>query len=262
MKFKRPSRSVKTRKGSRRYGKYRNRITRGYVKVRRPIRRRAALGNFPNQKTVALRYVETVTLDPSSSANAVQVFRVNNIYDPNQSGIGHQPMYRDNYAAIYDRYRVNYATITMVALNSSKVNVAYSNDVSGTTVSQGQFYAVNEKACRMFIIRDQSINDYNGKLDTMIEEGNTNLVWRYVPQNTSLRMPTLRMACWPHRLYNQERKIDAFYSTQTGGPLYEAYFICGVDQIGDGSDPDNMSFQFIITYNVTFSDLKKDQAQN
>jgi len=238
--------------------------TRAYRRPRlRFSRFRAPLGNFPNTKTVALRYVDTLNLNGGPGSSAVQVFRVNNIYDPDYTGLGHQPMYRDNYAALYSKYRVNYATITMVALDTHITNTSTSNDVAGTTVTTSQYFASNERACRMFIIRDPSPSDYNTSLNTLIEEGNTNFVWRYCPQNTSGKMPTLRLGCWPHKLLSCNKKDVLLNSNMDEGPNSEAYFVCGVTDLGSsGTNPDTMAFQFIITYNVTFFDLLKNQTQN
>lgn len=235
----------------------RRRLTKRY----KVSRWRAPLGNFPSQKTVALRYVETLAFDPSSSATSVNVFRVNNIYDPNYTGLGHQPMYRDNYAQIYSRYRVNYATITMVALDTHIVNVATPNLVDGTNVGDNFYYNQNQRACRMFILRDKSPTDYNTDVDTLIEEGSKDFVWRYAPQTTTQHMPRLRYGCWPNRSLAIDRKDGSLLADMTGGPANEMYFICGVSDMGSGN-PDSMSFQFIITYNVTFTDLIKNQPQN
>jgi len=88
------------------------------------------------------------------------------------------------------------------------------------------------------------------------------MVWRYVPQSTSQKMPTLRFGCWPHTLFKLDKLNNDLQADISGGPLCEAYFICGVEQLGDGTNPDQMSFQFIITYNVTFSNPIKNQTQN
>lgn len=228
------------------------------MKIKRPI------GGFPNSKTVALRYVEDITLNPGDSPSlSVNVWRVNNLYDPNYTGAGHQPMYFDNYAAIYSKYRVNRATITFVALDTHKVNVYATNQTAGTTTSDTQYYANNEKAVRMFILRDDEVNDFtsgNG-IDTLIEEGNTNMVWRYAPQNTSGRMPKLTMAAYPKSLLKCPYNDNGLSADTSGGPSKECYFITGVDSFPN-SNADIMSFQVIITYNVTFFDLKKAQSQN
>lgn len=42
-----------------------------------------------------------------------QVMRMNSTYDPDFSGGGHQPMYRDTYAAVYNSYRVVGSKITV-----------------------------------------------------------------------------------------------------------------------------------------------------
>lgn len=251
--YKRPARKVARRPVYRRkkttYRRKRiARIPRGPKK--------APLGGFPNTKTVALRYVTTQAINTSSS-NTVRVFRANSIFDPDFTGGGHQPMYRDQYALIYDDYRVNYATITMVAINTHIVNTAIPATLGAT-----QYYALNERACRMWIVRDIQTADYSNSLNTMIEAGNKNLVWRYCPQNTSGRMPTLRMGCWPHTLHNTMKKDADLNSPQDTNPQKEAYFICGVTDLGDGSDPDSMTFQFIITYNVTFFNPKMNMTEN
>lgn len=251
-------RTSSTSSGYRRKGR-RNLFPKRYKA--RISRFRAPLGNFPSTKTVALRYVETVAFDAVPDISIVNVFRVNNIFDPNYTGVGHQPMYRDNYATLYSRYRVNYATITMVALSTHAVNVATPNLVAGTNIGDNQYYNQNQRACRMFIVRDKTPTDYSSDIDTLIEEGNRDMVWRYCPQTTTAGMPTLRMQCWPHRLLNTDRKDSSLQADIAGGPANEAYFICGVADLGSGN-PDNMSFQFIITYNVTFTDLLKNQNQN
>lgn len=229
-----------------------------FMKVRRPI------GGFPNSKTVALRYVTDFTLNPGTApSTATQVFRINNLHDPDYTGVGHQPMFWDNYKAIYARYRVNKATITFVAMDTHAVNVFATSQVGGTTSSETQYYAYNERATRMFILRDDEVNDFtSGKgIDTLIEEGNTNFKWRYAPQNTSAYMPKLRMTAYPKTLLKCPYNDASLTADTTGGPAKECYFICGVDSFPN-SNSDVMNFQAIITYSVTFSDLIKDQPVN
>lgn len=49
-----------------------------------------------------MKYSESVTSD----ANGHFYFNLNSIFDPNRSGIGHQPYGRDTLATLYNRYRV------------------------------------------------------------------------------------------------------------------------------------------------------------
>ncbi len=73
---------------------------------------------FPPRILTKLRYVDTYALSSSAGSIAKQVFNINSIFDPDQSGVGHQPMYRDTFAAIYDQYAVINANVT-VTFNSN-----------------------------------------------------------------------------------------------------------------------------------------------
>lgn len=222
---------------------------------------RGALGNFPQTKTVALRYVQTFALNGGAGATAVQVFRGNSVNDPDYTGAGHQPMFSDNYAAIYGSYRVNYATIKLMALSTHIVNVATVYDINGTTTSNPQYYAANERACRIFILRDDAPGDYTTSLDTLIEEGSRNFRWKYCPQTTSGTIPSVKMSVTPHKLLNLAKNDDTLKAVVGVNPASPVYFVCGVEGLG-GSNPDSMEFQAIITYNVTYSNLIKNQTQN
>lgn len=84
-----------------------------YAKAARVMNRLAnriprALTPFPQQKIVRHKYAEIVTL-PAGAAPGVgsfYAFRANSTYDPNKTGTGHQPMYRDELAANYAYYTV------------------------------------------------------------------------------------------------------------------------------------------------------------
>lgn len=224
-------------------------------------RKHLALGGFPTKRTVALRYVEDFTLNPGDASTSTYVFRLNNIFDPNYNFGGHQPMYFDNYSTLYSKYKVNYATISFRCLDNHIVNVATPNLVDGTNIGDNQYYKSNERAVRMFIIKDESPTDYNGKINTLIEEGSKNTVWKFAPQNTTGYLHTLKMKCWPHRLMNLNFKDSSLEASVTGAPTREAYFICGVDSMPN-SNADSMNYQAIITYNVTFFDFKQNQTEN
>lgn len=68
---------------------------------------------FPSRTTAVLRFSKNLSLDASVPVAANNVFRANSIFDPDQTGIGTQPYGHDQYAAIYGRYRVKAAYITV-----------------------------------------------------------------------------------------------------------------------------------------------------
>lgn len=227
------------------------------TKMRRFFRPKISLGAFPNSKTVNLRYVSEFILNPGTATTAVYVFRANSIFDPDFTGIGHQPMFRDNYAALYNTYQVNHVNITFIACATHMQNTSIDNGTGGAN----QYYAANERAARMFIIRDTSATDYTTSLNTLIEEGNTNVVWRFAPQTSSAKMPILRMKCWPAALLKLSKRDDSLKADMATNPASQVFFICGVDSFPSG-DSDSMPYQVILTYNVTFTDLIKNQTQN
>lgn len=60
---------------------------------------------IPDQLMVNLTYNEIFTFGSSTTAFA-QIMCGNGIYDPNVTGGGHQPLYRDQYTLLYNKYRV------------------------------------------------------------------------------------------------------------------------------------------------------------
>lgn len=90
-------------------------------KFSRPPR---ALTPFPDSKWVMHKYATRLVL-PAAAAGLTQgyTFRANGLYDPDYTGGGHQPMYRDELAAQYDKYTVV----------SSWIKVTFVPDVSNAT---------------------------------------------------------------------------------------------------------------------------------
>jgi hypothetical protein len=74
---------------------------------------------FPDKLLSKLRYHETGTITSLLGGITKQNYRWNSTFDPNQTGGGHQPLYRDTYAAIYDHYAVVSAVATITFVNYS-----------------------------------------------------------------------------------------------------------------------------------------------
>lgn len=82
---------------------------------------------FPNAIITTLRYCTSISLVASAGASAIYVFSANSLFDPDVTGVGHQPMYRDQYAALYENYVVLGSKITVEFVNH--------NTGSGSVVS-------------------------------------------------------------------------------------------------------------------------------
>lgn len=80
---------------------------------------------FPNSIITKLRYVTYINLSAAAGSVAGNVFAANGIWDPDLSGVGHQPLYRDNYASIYDQYTVIGSKITCTYTSTNATLGAY-----------------------------------------------------------------------------------------------------------------------------------------
>lgn len=86
-----------------------------YAPIPRPITRKAALvpiGDqaFPNRIGNMHRYVDRVQMTLTSGAGSFR-FSANGLFDPNITGVGHQPMYFDQISALYNFYYVKRSNI-------------------------------------------------------------------------------------------------------------------------------------------------------
>lgn len=62
--------------------------------------------NLVKEKVLtSLKYVDTKTVDPSNG-RVSHSFMINSLFDPDASGGGHQPAYHDQWAVLYNHYRV------------------------------------------------------------------------------------------------------------------------------------------------------------
>lgn len=77
---------------------------------------------FPDSIITKLRYCDSYRMTSTLGAVITSNFRANSIFDPYETGVGHQPMWRDNFAAIYNKYVVLGSKITVTFLNNSANN--------------------------------------------------------------------------------------------------------------------------------------------
>lgn len=100
---------VRTRRRTR--TQVRNRTKRTHVTKRKrkhaaPITMLSLTTGFPNKVLVKHRYCQNVGLTSTTGTFASTQFRANGMFQPPNSGGGHQPMYFDQMTAIYDHFVV------------------------------------------------------------------------------------------------------------------------------------------------------------
>lgn len=124
--------------------KYRKKATgaRRRPALRRPRRNNVlvnkALHPIPQRFITKMKYSETVATD----ALGLFYFNLNSVFDPNRTGVGHQPYGHDTLATLYNRYRViscGWRIQCMLASGGTPINVGCipANDtVTFSTISE------------------------------------------------------------------------------------------------------------------------------
>lgn len=92
--YRKKKTATRSRRPVRKYRKKSNMIQR----INRPV--------MPDTVMVKLRYHTNILLDPSVGLAANHFFRANGIYDPDETGSGHQPMGMDQWATFYNHFQV------------------------------------------------------------------------------------------------------------------------------------------------------------
>lgn len=183
---------------------------------------------FPNTILTKLRYWHYVTISGAAGARALNVFAANGIFDPDISGVGHQPLYRDQYAAIYDQYVVIGSKITAHFLNSTAVNyvcgIVGDDDSSVTTV-----------------------------VETLGEQNNS--VWGSGGPLTGMPKTVLTMDFEPLRDFGVAAEDDGSSQTATGTNPTELWVYGVWAAAADASSGITINLAVEIEYTVKFAEL-------
>lgn len=112
--------------------------TRKFVRaVRRQIRTETNIQRGPNpfgQRAIAkLKYVERINLVGANNICALYYIRANSMFDPNETGVGHQPMGFDQYATLFHQYRVfkvayRFVCMPLGAQSGSRMAIGFQNN--------------------------------------------------------------------------------------------------------------------------------------
>jgi len=99
---------------------------------------RAAIAD---SQLVKLRYGDLISIDAGAGTTATHVFRANDLYDPNSSGVGHQPLGFDEWMGFYNHFTVIGSRITAVFMpegttvgtNSHIISITVEDDTTAST---------------------------------------------------------------------------------------------------------------------------------
>lgn len=230
-----PKRYVSRRPRYRRKsGKKGYRRTSRRIKGRVPttLVQRAPTGQpFPQRFITKLRYVSDA-INVVTGSCYDRVIRGNNLYDPDFTGTGHQPMGFDQFATLYNTYRVLGAKITArlvprdATAGSQNIFFGLIPNLSSTSLSSSTYSA----------LREQPFSKFNFR--TLYQGSSTIKKYISTSQIEGVRKSVVRAD-------------DKYASLTTTGPTMEWYWhvVCGTM---DGSSTNNFTMYFEVDYYVAF----------
>jgi len=230
------------RNKSRSQGRRRRRRKKSRGKARVP---RLKLG-FPTVNTVKLRYCEALNINATPANLNYHLYRMNNVYDPDQTGMGHQPRCFDLWASVYDRYSVLGAKITVSVLGPTTSTVGQKIGIIMTGNSTTMAYPNNDLAAL------QEMPSLKAKIRTVHAE----------PSRTKPISHT-----WSYkRTQGRLNPTDDVLSGTTAGaaPAHEEYaaVFVGAAGINESSDPQQLNCLVQIDYIVRFYQPKRDYPES
>lgn len=85
---------------------------------RRKRRGTVMLKNFlPTSRVIKQRYSTFITIDAPATTIASHAFRANDVYDPDYTGSGHQPLYFDELMELYNHFCVLGSKLSIKCIN-------------------------------------------------------------------------------------------------------------------------------------------------
>jgi hypothetical protein len=146
---------------------------------------------FPDQLKCTLKYKET-GISFSGATPAAQVYRVNSLFDPNLTGIGHQPNYFDQLTAVYGQYLVTAAKVSARIINENNSSgtmarcvgvYADSNTSSQTVENLCESRFAKESYCGSFNSGPAITNLQMPAIDIGVIQGEDRKGLNFDPQN-------------------------------------------------------------------------------
>lgn len=226
--------AVKKRFGRKRVAKKRVWKKRGY----KTVTTKGSLTPLPQRFITKHKYAEVISSALGGGTYGTCRLNLNSIYDPNQSGGGHQVMMFDQLSALYNRYRVigcSYRISCAVSDNTVPLQVALvpSNE---TIPSPSNIAQIRESPRAKYVLQGAGAN--------------IRTISGYVS------LPSLF-----GRTKAQYMADDRYQSTVTTSPSELAVLNCFAGLLSEGSSTATVYFNIELNYHVEWFDIQP-QAQS
>lgn len=187
---------------------------------------------LPPTKKVKLNYYEVLAMTSTSGLNSFYTFIINNMYDTNSSGTGHQPYGYDEWSNFYKQYEVTSATISVRFSHQNATGLA--NVIGGVAIDR------NASISSVLNTRmEQSRCSQAGLLTTNTRETFTNT-----------------QTVVPKKFFKGQENDWQLVGSFDGGTLPEpVYAMIWLQSLDSGTTSGPVLVEVNITYNATLSDL-------
>jgi len=189
---------------------------------------------------VKLTYADQIRLDPTvGGVPKTYVFRANSLFDPDYSFTGHQPLYYDQYSAIYKAYKVYGSKITITGANdySDQANIMGNLVVCNVTLDPADESSYTE-----------AIERRKAKYRQCQERRPFTLIHHYSAKKL-------------HQIKDVKDAVELEGLTGNSGtgtnPGQEAYFVISAHPLYKGSDPYSACLNVKIEYIACFFQPRK-----
>lgn len=193
---------------------------------------RRTIVTSPPSMVQKLRYSDTFSLDPSSGGTAVHYFKANSCYDPDHTGVGHQPLGFDQYMALYDHFKVK----------SSKITI---------TASQKNSNASTDKTILAIYLDDDAGGVTN--IHNAIEQGLTS--WTTLTAGTG-KASILSKSFDHKRFFRNKKASSELVGSDASDPLELAFFAVVADALFPTDNPSAFTCHVVMEFDVEFSERK------
>lgn len=224
-------RSVKSSKKFKRRTRTRKRIQSTFRRVARPLTYANNTG-LGKSRRVSMNYYEQIGLASTSGVPAKHTFNLASGFDPDFTGVGHQPGNWDLYSQIYRQYYVESATIS----------------VKWTQI------ATNNIPHKVFVLLDKD-NSIDPNMDTRMER--TKGVGTRTLLVNSNNTQVTKLTYVAKRFHNIKNSADdhQIKALMTASPTLPAYAVIGIQPIDSVSSTSQFVYgEVMIKYNVVLFD--------
>lgn len=213
-------------------------------KTRRRRRRKAPISRgltVPMRNRARLRYADSLTLDVGvAGVPALYAFRANSIFDPDRSGVGHQPIFHDQYQTFYNHY----------AVVGSKITVQVVNHNDATQVSQIVGIMLNDDT-----VTPTTYSELIEQPGGVGNKGGSR--WRITTPNTkSSKLSHYFSSKKFFTITDVNDNLDRVGAIMGANPVEEGYFTIFVLPLDSTTDTGAINLLVTIDYLVEFSELK------